>query len=318
MKIKYLILFCNTLLFLVINCKGQNDNEPINLPSINRTRKINSKLISKNDDSLNINFSDEKYQINGFFLPDNNPPYPSYSYSDDKIGEISVNYVGKTSELQNYWDVSNKKGYFSKFKTPEDAAYLSDEIKKRIDLKDYYILASYIPSKYISYNDNADGELDLKPNALTYFYLYVDNNWKLIHKMNTDTVPIDNILNFETSIIQKELFKNNNISTKKYDGLYKFNVQTSIPSAEIAVSRYKFTIDNDNSNLSLITYLEPPICDGKFFSIEKNNLLELYYFGDELSCVSMEPKFYIKKEGSQFYLKITKSREKINKWILMK
>ena len=84
------------------------------------------------------------------------------------------------------------------------------------------------------------------------------------------------------------------------------------------ISRYKFTIDNNNSNLSLITYLEPTICDGKYFSIEKNNLLELYYVGDELSCVSIDPKFYIKKEGSQFYLKITKSREKINRWILMK
>lgn len=169
MKIKYQILLC-TLFFSVINCKGQNDNERIN--NIDSTKKSSSKLISKNDDSFNINFLDKKYQINGFHLPDNAPPYPSYSYSDDKIGVFSVDYIGKTTGIQNFWDVGNKKGYFSKFKTPQEAAYLSDEIKKRIDLKDYYILASYIPSKYISYNDNADGEFDLKPNALTYYYLY--------------------------------------------------------------------------------------------------------------------------------------------------
>ncbi|MCU7618770.1 hypothetical protein NZ698_16365 [Chryseobacterium sp. PBS4-4] len=318
MKNKHFFLLFFIIFYVTISCKENKEVDQIKLSEIDTTKSNIEKSIFKKSDSININFLDKKYQADGIYIADNAPSYPSYNYSDDKIGAFNVDYIGKTTEIQNFWDVYNKKGYFSKFKTPEEASHLSEEIKKSINFKDYYVLASYIPSKYISYSGNADGEFDLKPNALTYFYLYVDNNWKLIHKINTNTIPIDNILKFETSIIQKELFKNNKVSTKKYNGLYKFNVQTSIPSAEIAISRYEFTIDNNNSNLSLITYLEPPICDGKYFAIEKNNLLELYYFGDELSCISIDPKFYIKKEGSQFYLKIAKSREKINKWIMMK
>lgn len=166
-------------------------------------------------------------------------------------------------------------------------------------------------------NCNTDGEFDLKPNALTYFYLYVDNTWKLIHRMNTDTIPADNVLKFKTKIIQEYFFKSNSVFTKKYDGVYKFSVETSIPSAEIARSKYIFTIEKNNANLSLITYLEPPICDGKYYAIERNNRLELYYFGNEISCVSVDPKFYIKKEQAHFYLKIPNSREKINSWIEM-
>jgi hypothetical protein len=115
--------------------------------------------------------------------------------------------------------------------------------------------------------------------------------------------PIKIIKNLK--ILRNKLFKNKNIvlslniSTKKNNGLYNFNVRTSIPSAE-TISRYKFTIDNNNSNLSLITYLEPTICDGKYFSIEKNNLLELYSVGDELSCVSIDPKFILKKKVLNF------------------
>lgn len=206
MKIKYQILLC-TLFFSVINCKGQNDNERIN--NIDSIKKSNSKLISKHDDSFNINFLDKKYQINGFHLPDNAPPYPSYSYSDDKIGVFSVDYIGKTTEIQNFWDVGNKKGYFSKFKIPQEAAYLSKEIKGYLNLTDYHVLANYIPYQYISFNGNEDDEFHLKPNALTYYYLYVNNNWKLIHIMNADAIPIDNILKFKTSIIQKELVGSN-------------------------------------------------------------------------------------------------------------
>lgn len=63
-------------------------------------------------------------------------------------------------------------------------------------------------------NCNTDGKFDIKPNALTYFYSYVDNTWKLIHRMNTNTVPVENIFKFETKIIHEYFFKSNNVSTK--------------------------------------------------------------------------------------------------------
>ncbi|MDR2236625.1 MAG: hypothetical protein LBE92_10915 [Chryseobacterium sp.] len=316
MKIKYIIIVIFTLSYFPISCKEHSQTPKANLSE--SVKNIDIRKESKQQDSLIINFLDKKYQSNGLFIPDYSPSFPSYTYSDKKVGIFSVNYIGKTSQAQQYWDINNKNGYFSKYQNPEQASNLSDDIKKFVNLTDYYILASYTPNKYISYIDNTYDEFELKPNAVTYFYLYIDKTWKLIHEISTDKIPIDDLLKFQTNILQKEILKNNNNLINKYDGVYNVIIETSIPSAEIARSKYTFTIKGQNVDLSLITYLNPPLCEGKYFAVEKNNMLELYYFGDQLSCISIDPKFYIKKEGKKFYIKGIEGEATYNQWIIMK
>lgn len=296
------------------NCNGQDKNKSKIQNQISKEEKTEQN--STNEPQ--INFLEEKYQKGGFNIPDTPNPYPTYSFSDSKIGAFTVDYIGKTNNIQDFWNVNNTKGYFSKYSNPEDGANKSDDIKKGINPKDYYIIASYLPKKYFSYNGGEDGEFDLKPDAVTYFYMYVDNAWKLIHKMNTETIPSENQLKFYTGLIQKDIFRNNNSTTKNFDGTHNVVVETSIPSAEIARSKYSFTINQGLVNLSLVTYLEPPICDGKYHAIEVNNVLEVYYAGEELSCFSIEPQFYIKKENNKFYIKSKKNREGVEGWLLMK
>ncbi len=314
MKINHFVLVIFTLFYFTISCK---DHSQQNKTEISNHEATNIKDDNRRKDSLSINFLDKKYQKNGYFIPDYSPSFPSYTYSDNELGVFSVNYIGKKNQSQQYWDINNKKGYFSKYQNVEKAAELSDDIKKLINIDNYYVIASYIPKKFISYIDDTHDEFELNPNAITYFYLYINNTWKLIYEINSDKIPIENILKFQTNIIQKEIFKNSSKLSDKYNGVHKVTVETSIPSAEIARSKYSFTINQHNVNLSLVTYLEPPICDGKYFANEVNNILEMYYVGDELSCVSVSPKFIIKKENNLFYLKILESREGIKDWLLM-
>lgn len=318
MKISHFVLIIFTFFYFTISCKENLNQNNTNISNIINDKNITTtKGSNQQKDSLNINFLDKKYQINSYFIPDYSPSFPSYTYSDNNIGVFSVNYIGKKVQTQQYWDVNNKKGYFSKYQNVEKAANLSDDIKKLINIDDYYVIASYTPQKHISYIDESHDEFELKPNATTYFYLYTNNTWKLIYKMYSNKIPIENMLKFQTSIIQKGIFKNNSNLSNKYDGNHKIVVETSIPSAEMARSKYSFTINHHNVNLSLVTYLEQPICDGKYFANEVNNTLEMYYVGDELSCVSVSPKFIIKKENNLFYLKILESREGIQDWLLM-
>lgn len=303
------------IIFLILlvslqSCDGQEKKS-----EKTKTVTEDKKYQIKNIDSV-IDFLDKKYQTQGFVIPDTPNPSPSYSYLDKKIGGFTVNYIGKTKQLQYFWNVSNANGYFSKFQNPEDAASKSNDIRKHINTKDYYIVASYLPSKYISYLGGVDGEFDLKSNAETTFYLYEDSKWKEIGKIETTKIP-ENILAYETNLIQKYKFNLYQKSTSVYNGTHKVTVETSIPTAEIARSKYNFKINQNNINLSLVTYLEPPLCDGNYFGIERNDILELYYTGNELSCISISPKFFIKKENNHFYIKIVNSRENINEWLLM-
>ena len=51
--------------------------------------------------------------------------------------------------------------------------------------------------------------------------------------------------------------------------------------------------------------------------IEKGNQLEIYYNGDQLNCVGIDPKFIIKKDKTQFYIKGVGGESTNNEWILM-
>ncbi|MDN3691620.1 hypothetical protein QWZ06_04815 [Chryseobacterium tructae] len=303
MKKLILILFAISLQ----SCNGQ-DKDKANTA----TQKKEIKSIVESS----INFLDKKYQDQGFTIPDSPNPYPTYSFLSKKVGSFTVDYIGKTDNIQYFWNVDNTNGYFSKYSSPEDAAYKSDDIKKLINNKDYYIIASYLPNKYISYLGGEDGEFDLKPGAITSFYLYENNKWKLIGEAKTAKIS-ENLLAFKTSLIQREWFRNIGNLTQNYDGSHSVSVDTEATTTGMASISYNFIIKKNNIHLSLTTYHESNLCEGKYFALEKNNQLEIYYFDNELSCISIDPKFYIKKENEKFYIKSVGGEGTYNKWILM-
>lgn len=123
---------------------------------------------------------------------------------------------------------------------------------------------------------------------------------------------------FEVSLIQKEKFNNTKDATENYDGSHSVSVETEATTTGMASISYNFNIKKSTINLSLTTYHESNLCEGKYFAIEKNNLLEVYYFGDQLSCISIDPKFHIKKEGKNFYIKGVGGEATYNQWVIMK
>lgn len=296
---------------LYIGCKENNKAKT----SIKKEENKKNEIKNVNDPV--IEFLNKKYKDPKPIIPDNPNPFPTYTFSDKKLGCFSMDYIGKTDTVQYFWNVKNENGYFSKYPNPEDAAYQSDNIKKLINTNDYYIIASYLPSKYISYIDKESNEFDIKSGAKTSFYLYENATWRLINETETSKIPED-VLAFEVGLIQKDKFSSINNSTENYDGAHSVSVETEGTTTGMASISYNFNIKKGATNLSLTTYHESNLCEGKYFATEKNNMLEVYYAGNQLSCISIDPKFYIKKEGKKFYIKGVGGEATYNRWIIMK
>lgn len=81
---------------------------------------------------------------------------------------------------------------------------------------------------------------------------------------------------------------------------------------------YFFDINGNNVKLSLKTYHEPNLCEGKYFATEKGNILEIYYFDNNLNCMSANPKFFIKKENNKFYIKGVGGEGTNTEWKILK
>ncbi|WP_100378307.1 hypothetical protein [Chryseobacterium geocarposphaerae] len=297
--------------FIYTGCKKDNKVKT----SIKKEENKNNEIKNVNDPV--IQFLNKKYQDLKPIIEDSPNPFPTYTFSDKKLGGFSIDYIGKTGTVQYFWNVKNENGYFSKYPNPEDAAYQSDNIKKLINTNDYYLIASFLPSKYISYIDKESDEFDIKPGAKTSFYLYENATWRLINETETSKIPED-VLAFEVGLIQKDKFNSINNSTENYDGVHSVSVETEATTTGMASISYNFNIKKGATNLSLTTYHESNLCEGKYFAIEKNNMLELYYAGDQFSCISIDPKFYIKKEGKKFYIKGVGGESTYNQWIIMK
>ncbi|RMZ59596.1 hypothetical protein D1632_08165 [Chryseobacterium nematophagum] len=306
----------NLLLLFVISlqsCNGQEKNNTILYNKV--TEKREAEITNTNE--APFNFLDEKYQIQGLSISDTPNPYPTYSFSDPRYGLLSVDYIGKTNVTQYFWNVGNKSGYFSKYFNTEEEASKSDDIKKYINTKDYYIIASHLPQKYILYNGGEDGEFTLAPNAKTLFYLYENNKWKLMDEVETNKIP-ENLLYFETSLVQKMVFKNISKMDESFNGSYSVSVETEATTTGMASISYDIEIKKNNINVSLSTYHESNLCEGKYFASINDNMLEIYYFDNDLTCISIDPKFYIKKENNKFYIKGVGGEGTNAKWILMK
>lgn len=239
MKLTTLIV----LLLSLSSCNGQDNNIKNKSPqqTISET-PINPK------NKAPTNFLEKKYQKQGFFLPDEPNPYPNYTYFNKDEGAIKVSFIGKTKAVQDFWHIENSSGYFANKKNNMLAAQDSETILNFIDKKDYFIVSSYLPIRYIRFINGTDGEFELKDNAQTSFYLYENNRWKHLTDLKTREIPEnyfsfiqDLIKNNENSVpvpnTNKEEFSSNSSATTQSfeikNGTYRIDCSKKYPSLYI-------------------------------------------------------------------------------------
>lgn len=210
------------LLLLLISCNGQGKDDKL----VNQDKKEQNG--KRNTTSQTINFLDYKYQKGGYSVPDNltGNLNPSYSYFDKDLGTFTVDYIGKTSEERNFWNVTNNTGFFnnnSPEKEGENSYRIHNILEKRKD--DYYIFATFLDKSYIK-NISSDGEFDIKNNAEQKIYLYQGNNkWKLLKSIQQKDIQ-QNDLNFYLSLLDIKEDKNLNKSKKSVDSIIFPNSST--------------------------------------------------------------------------------------------
>lgn len=88
---------------------------------------------------------------------------------------------------------------------------------------------------------------------------------------------------------------------EKYIGTFSVGVETEATTTGMASIEYTFTITNECVQLETNTYHEPIRCNGKYTAVEKENILELYYTGDEEFCETESPMFFLKEKRGKLY-----------------
>lgn len=164
-------------------------------------KKSNKEVLTEKKE---INFSDQKYQVNGFFVSDDltGNLYPSYSYLEKNTGAFSVNFIGKDKQEQSYWNVSNAEGYFSQKGNPYEMANNSKKIKEILESRKerYYVVASLLDWKYIEKFNEVTQEYEVNKNAIDSVYLYEENRWIFIKAVKESEVP-ENSLKFYEKLV---------------------------------------------------------------------------------------------------------------------
>ena len=137
-------------------------------------------------------------------LPDSDsslPTFPCYSFFDKNLGGFNVNFIGKSELIQDYWNVSNSKGFFSQFEDIDKAVNNSKLISEKVNQvlnqnkNDYFIIANFLPKESIlKYLDDGSGDFELKKDAYTFFYIYENNKWVFIKKLLTNKIEKEGIL----------------------------------------------------------------------------------------------------------------------------
>ena len=304
-------IFFFVLLLFISNCK-QSVNEQ-KKSEINKHSEI---PLYTTKTSNHIDFLDAKYQKNGFVILDNlnGDLFPSYSYFDSSIGAFSVSYIGKTRNAQYFWDVLNPSGYFSNYKNPEDTnAQNSKNIKNSINENDYYIITDLLPTKYIKNIDNQSGEFDISDNAKTDIYLYEKNKWIKLGEFETKKIPERNF-QFYIKLIQT--YKKE-IIPKQFQRKFSVYTETEATTSGMASITYVFNINKETITLTKNTYHETLNCEGKYIGNIQDNILNLFYVGDDMNCISIEPKFRIKFVKNNYYIKGIGDEGTFNQWLLM-
>lgn len=226
------------ILFLFVQCKGQNDQP------VKNTTKIKDEKIA------DINFLDAKYK--SFYTLDAENEMPVMSYNDEKVGQFTVYYVGKTKELQDLWkNFDSKIGLF--YEDSPDEKYLTSlnkAITYNLIVKDYEIFVAFILPKFIK----------IQNSELIYNYPYQrqifklnkkTNKWLLIKedyvKTGEDVLTLAKLHDLNKSLSSNKLSKTNDEENDdlKYQKilLYKF-IQSEINAKNVDDETTTIKIEN--------------------------------------------------------------------------
>ncbi|MFC3561414.1 hypothetical protein [Pedobacter jamesrossensis] len=103
-----------------------------------------------------------------------------------------------------------------------------------------------------------------------------------------------------------------------FEGSYSVYVETDETTTGTASITYLFKIKKDNATLITTTYHEPIRCNGNYKTVEKDNVLTLFYNGKEDHCKSVKPTFMIKKQGKTYFIRGTGGEATYNTWVKLK
>lgn len=126
-------------------------------------------------------------------------------------------------------------------------------------------------------------EFEFANNLKNKIYLYDGAKWNLLKIIKTKELP-NNIIIFYKRIIKNQI-KGYKIPSE-YFGIFEKNVETEMTTTGMASINYKFKISNLGIDVDKNSYHEPISCVGKYVGIKKNNVLNIYYMGNDEHCVS--------------------------------
>lgn len=313
----------SALLLLFNSCKKEviNDLEKNKKNQVFLQNKISENIIS--DYTLPpINFLEEKYKSNGYNLPDSSPTFPNYSFADKDLGMFTVNFIGKTELIQDYWSISNSKGFFSQFEDIDRAMDNSKLISQKVNqilnqkMSDYFIIADFLPKESVlKYFNDGSGEFELKKDAYTYFYIYENKRWFFIKRLLTNKIDKEGILLYN-DLLSDKVKKAISIA-EKFQGKFIAEADGEYTENGVGHTTYYFIITKNGITLKSEAFNGDFVCQGNYKGIEKNNILELYYDENDNRCKKSDPNYFIKKDGDSYFIKGIGGEGTIKKWIKM-
>lgn len=238
------IFYFPLLISGVISCNGQDNKK--NIVTTITTEKTNNKKQTIPD------LFDKKY-FHGYQLsPDSD--YPIYTYAGKDFGSLTVNFISKNIEKQKEWLQFDFNNGLDAGDDPDDK-YFSDLdkiIKRKLEpnLKDYEIIAEYIPLKYLQKQT-----LDyIYPYTKTY-YLYnkEKKEWQFIKEIkindNSNEKNITTLLELNSMINYHQRNNSNtqndfvSIPLKQFDGVWSSDCQSNFDvSLSSTITNAQFSI----------------------------------------------------------------------------
>lgn len=210
-----------TILFLIslllISCKGdaqKNKDE----------EKKETIIVNDGIDFFNKKFGNCLYSL--IIDESDISDHPIKSYLDcKKEGYFTLHYIPKTDELQHFWkDTFFKKYDFNTIDVGKDDKKIREILKNKTN--EYNIFSYQINKEYLDANgDCTEESVFANKNSIANIYYYNpnNNNWKLLKKIKSETLP---------PYISSDFFTNN---FSEYFGLSQKNTinSTKLDSSKI-------------------------------------------------------------------------------------
>lgn len=264
-RLYYFLIF-----FLLQSCNGQTKD-------VQQKENTGKDVMIQNVSTTLPDFLSEKFRTAEIQLFDSPNPVPMYPFEVKGSGLGTIYFLGKTEKIRNYWNPENSQGFFGAAVDFESLADNSVKIKNNIKNEDYYIIASFLPQKYIQYITKYHDEFEIADDAITSFYLLKGEKWILLKNILTERIPGD-VRSFLVDILrekpgvqlevnQDDTLKSGTKSAKVYDGTYNIDCAKRYPSLYISGNQGQLNIYTEKKNwVSLSVSI-----------IEENGVLTLKY-----------------------------------------